>query len=69
MIGNSDQPNHTALARRMQAYLRWRNTHPRHPDILAAQRRGGARIRAERHQRGGRLRAGYQPGERIRTTH
>ena len=35
-----------ALARRLQAYLRWRNTHTRHPDVLAAQRRERARIRS-----------------------
>ena len=38
-ISNSDHPNHTVLAHRTQDYLRWRNTHTRHPDILAAQRR------------------------------
>jgi transposase len=56
-MGASDHPNHPALARRMQAYLRWRNTHARHPDVLAAQRRERARIRSERHQRWGRPRA------------
>jgi len=45
--------NHPALTRRMQAYLRWRNTHARHPDVLAAQRRERARIRSERQQRWG----------------
>jgi hypothetical protein len=30
-MGASDHRNHPALARRMQAYLRWRNTHARHP--------------------------------------
>jgi transposase len=53
-MGNSNHPNHTVLARRLQDYLRWRNTHARHPDILAAQRRERARIRSERHQRWGR---------------
>jgi DDE superfamily endonuclease len=32
-MGASDHPNHPALARRLQAYLRWRNTHARHPDV------------------------------------
>ena len=36
------------LARTLQAYLRWRNAHARHPDVLAAQRRERARIRSER---------------------
>jgi transposase len=54
VIGNSDEPNHTVLTRRLQNYLRWRNTHARHPDVLAAQRRERARIRSERQQRWGR---------------
>ena len=56
-MGASDHRNHPALARRLQAYLRWRNTHARHPDVLAGQRRERARIRSERHQRWGRPRA------------
>jgi hypothetical protein len=56
-MGASNHPNHWALARRLQAYLRWRNVNARHPDILAAQRRERARIRSERHQRWGRSRA------------
>lgn len=32
-MGASDHPNHPELARRIQADLRWRNTHPRHPDV------------------------------------
>ena len=54
--GRIDHPNHPALARRLQAYLRWRNAHARHPDVLAAQRRERARIRSERQQRWGRPR-------------
>ena len=54
VMGNSDHPNHPALARQLQAYLRWRNSHARHPDVLAAQRRERARIRSERQQRWGR---------------
>ena len=53
-MGGSDHPSHTVLARKLQAYLRWRNAHARHPDVLAAQRRERARIRSERHQRWGR---------------
>jgi transposase len=56
VMGNSDHPNHTVLARRLQNYLRWRNVNARHPDVLAAQRRERARIRSERHQRWGRPR-------------
>ena len=51
---NSNHPNHTVLARELQAYLRWRNANARHPDVLAAQRRERARIRSERRQRWGR---------------
>ena len=54
VIGGSDYPNHTVLARRPQDYMRWRNAHARHPDVLAAQRRERARIRSERQQRWGR---------------
>ena len=50
-MGNSDYPNHTVLARKLQDYLRWRNAHARHPEVLAAQRRERARIRSERRQR------------------
>jgi transposase len=57
VMGASNHPNHPALARRLQAYLRWRNAHARHPDVLAAQRRERARVRSERQQRWGRPRA------------
>jgi hypothetical protein len=55
VMGGSDHPSHTVLARRLQDYLRWRNAHARHPGVLAAQRRERARIRSERQQRWGRL--------------
>jgi transposase len=55
-MANSDYPNHTVLARDLQTYLRWRNAHARHPEVLAAQRRERARIRSERQQRWGRPR-------------
>ncbi|NJC13030.1 hypothetical protein F4558_002856 [Micromonospora profundi] len=48
VIAGSNHPNHTVLTRRLQTYLRWRNTNARHPDVLAAQRRERARIRSER---------------------
>jgi DDE superfamily endonuclease len=54
VMGGSGHPDHTVLARRLQDYLRWRNAHARHPDVLAAQRRERARIRSERQQRRGR---------------
>ena len=54
VLGGSDYRGHTVLARRRQDYLRWRNAHARHPDLLAAQRRERARIRSERQQRWGR---------------
>jgi transposase len=55
-MAGSNHPNHTVLAREMQAYLRWRNTNARHPDVLTAQRRERARVRSERQQRWGRPR-------------
>jgi hypothetical protein len=54
VMGCSDHPGHAVLARKLQAYLRWRNANARHPDVLAAQRRERARIRSERQQRWGR---------------
>ena len=53
-MGGSDHRNHPALARKLQACLRWRNAHARHPGVLAAQRRERARLRSERQQRRGR---------------
>jgi transposase len=53
-MANSNYPNHTVLARALQAYLRWRNAHARHPDVLAAQRRERARIRCEKGHHWGR---------------
>jgi hypothetical protein len=50
----SNYPNHIVLARDLQAHLRWRNANARHPDVLAAQRRERARIRAEKGHRWGR---------------
>ena len=49
VMGNSDHPNHPALPP-LQAYLRWRNAHARHPDVLPPSRER-ARIRSERQQR------------------
>ncbi|GAA0363188.1 hypothetical protein GCM10009541_01790 [Micromonospora gifhornensis] len=53
VIAGSHHRNHPALTRKLQAYLRWRNTNARHPDVLAAQRRERARIRSERQRRWG----------------
>ena len=47
-MANSNHPNHTVLARRLQKYLRCRNANARHPDVLAAQRRERARVRSQR---------------------
>jgi len=54
VLGGSDHPNHPVLARKLQAYLRWRNANARHPEVLAAQRRERARVRSERQRRWGR---------------
>jgi transposase len=56
VMGGSNHPNLTVLARQLQRYLAWRNANARHPDVLAAQRRERARIRSERQQRWGRPR-------------
>ena len=54
VMGGSDHRNHPALARKLQACLRWRTARARHPGVLAAQRRERARLRSERRQRCGR---------------
>ena len=53
VVAGSDHPNHTRATRALHAYLRWRNTNTRHPDVLAAQRRERAKVRSERHRRWG----------------
>lgn len=45
-MGDFNHSNHTVLARRLHAYLRWRNANARHPVVLAAQ--GRERARSER---------------------
>ena len=54
VLNNSNHPNHVVLTRRLHAYLRWRNTHGSHPELLLSQRRERARIRAEKGHRWGR---------------
>jgi hypothetical protein len=56
VMGTCDHPDHPALARRLQACLRWRNARARRPGVLAARRRERARIRSGRQQRWGRPR-------------
>jgi len=51
VLKNSNHPNHVMLTRALQAHLRWRNANARHPDLLAAQRRERAQVRAEKGQR------------------
>ncbi|BFV61210.1 hypothetical protein KCMC57_up63140 [Kitasatospora sp. CMC57] len=50
---NSNHPNHAVQTRELHTYLRWRNANARHPDVLAAQRRERARVRAEKSIRWG----------------
>ncbi|MFG2052246.1 IS630 family transposase [Micromonospora sp. NPDC048935] len=52
-IANSHHRNHTAQTRALHAYLRWRNTNARHPDVLATQRRERARVHSEKGLRWG----------------
>ncbi len=54
VMGGPDHRNHPALARKLQACLRWRHARARRPGVLAAQRRERARLRSERRQRWGR---------------
>ena len=54
VLNNSNHPNHVVLTRALHAHLRWRNANARDPELLAAQRRERARVRAEKGQRWGR---------------
>jgi len=49
---HADHADHRALGRAIRAYLRWRNTHTRDPDLLEAERRHRARIRSEQRRWG-----------------
>lgn len=54
VLNNSNHPNHVVLTRRLHQHLRWRNANARAPELLAAQRRERARVRAEKGRRWGR---------------
>ena len=54
VLNNSAHLSHPVLAKRLHAYLRWRNANAKHPEVLAAQRKERARIRSERQRRWGR---------------
>jgi hypothetical protein len=47
-LANSHHRSHPAQTQALHRYLRWRNAHARHPDVLAAQRKERARIRSEK---------------------
>lgn len=53
VLANSDHQDHPALTKAIRAYLRWRNTHTRDPELLEAQRRHRAKIRSEQQRRWG----------------
>lgn len=48
VLKNCNYPSHRALAARLHAYLRWRNTNRRDPKLLRVVRAEQRRIRAER---------------------
>lgn len=54
VLNNSDHPNHTVLARRVHAYLGYRNEHDADPALRERLRRERARLRSERQRRWGR---------------
>jgi hypothetical protein len=56
ILADPSAGHHRRRAGGLQAYLRWRNAHARHPGVLAARRRERARIGSERQQRWGRPR-------------
>jgi transposase len=53
-LANSQHPNHVVQTRCLHEYLRWRNDHARHPEVLEAQRREHSRIRSEKGHHWGR---------------
>ena len=61
VLNNSDYPNHTALMRRLHAYLAWRAEHASDPELRARLRKERARLRSERQRRWGRSRAAAPP--------
>ena len=46
VMGDSDHPNHTVLARKLQDYLRWRNANARHPGESGARHLPSVPVRA-----------------------
>jgi transposase len=60
-LNNSDHANHTVLARRLHAYLRWRNEHASDPDLRQRLRAERKRLRSERQRRWGRPTATVTP--------
>ncbi len=54
VLNNSDHPNHTVLAQRLHAYLRWRNGNASDPGLKERLRKERARLRSERQRRWGR---------------
>jgi transposase len=52
-ISNSDYADHPALSKAIRAYLRWRNTHTKDPELLALERKRRAEIRGEAQRRWG----------------
>ncbi|MGQ0679825.1 MAG: IS630 family transposase [Actinomycetota bacterium] len=57
VLNNSDYSNHTALTRRLHAYLRWRNANTRDLEVLRLERKRRAQLRAEQQRRWGRPKA------------
>ena len=53
VLAASDHPDHAALGRAIQSYLRWRNSHTRDPQLLEAERRHRARTRSVQQRRWG----------------
>ncbi len=47
-LANYHHCGHPAQTQTLHRYLRWRNAHARHPDVLAVQRKERARVRSEK---------------------
>ncbi|WP_420710021.1 transposase [Streptomyces sp. NRRL B-1347] len=54
VLGNDIPSSPSSFIQHLHAYLHWRNSHQRTPDVLEARRRERARIKGERGHRSGR---------------
>jgi hypothetical protein len=69
VIGASNHPNHTLLARHLHAYLRWRNANACHPDVLPPNAVNAPASAANANNAGAAPSSMIKPGERSWSPH